>query len=195
MLFVGIIPAFIYSWVSNEKLSTVALSQISQGLSSRTELAAQNIDDIIAKRILSIKTLANSPVFELATESVKVGEGFLSHYLSELTTVDTAFSEFYLLERDQVKNNTYAVVESSQEHSTQNLTRELKLAGISQLSNVADKLISHMVMFISRSRRTWTIHRLSTSSQQPSTDIQSKNHNQLKNYLWSNTNSVNSITN
>ncbi|RWX56471.1 hybrid sensor histidine kinase/response regulator [Photobacterium chitinilyticum] len=153
MLFVGIIPAFIYSWVSNEKLSTVALSQISQGLSSRTELAAQNIDDIIAKRLLSIKTLANSPVFELASESVKTDEGFLSHYLSELTTVDTAFSEFYLLERDQVKNSTYAVVESSQEHSTQNLTRELKLAGVSQLSNVADRLnTSYGDVYISQPR-------------------------------------------
>ena len=126
------------------KLSTVALSQISQGLSSRTELAAQNIDDIITKRILSIKILANSPVFELTSDAVNTGDGFLSHYLSEITSVDTAFSAIYLLENNQNDNgqDRFELIESSSPHTTQALNQELKQAGITRLSEVADMLAS-----------------------------------------------------
>ncbi|MCW8328761.1 ATP-binding protein [Photobacterium sp. SDRW27] len=148
MLFVGIVPAFIYSWVSSEKLSTVALSQISKGLSSHTELAARNIDDIIAQRVLSIKALANSPVFELKSDSLQASEQFISHYLAELTTVDTAFSALFLLEPDQAG---YKIVESSRTHSIQALKRELAQAGITQLSEVVKILnSSHNEIYISQ---------------------------------------------
>ncbi|NBI51755.1 response regulator [Photobacterium alginatilyticum] len=173
MLFVGIIPAFIYSWVSSEKLSTVALSQISQGLSSRTELAAQNIDDIIAKRILSIKILANSPVFELTSDAVNTSDGFLSHYLSDITSVDTAFSAIYLLENNQNDNgqDRFELIESSSSHTTQALNQELKQAGITQLSEVADRLaLQDNEVYISLPQgldKTPFIYFISTVTHQP----------------------------
>ncbi|WP_299018343.1 ATP-binding protein [uncultured Photobacterium sp.] len=138
MLFVGIVPAFIYSWITSDKLSTIALTQISKNLSNRTDLAAQNIDDIITKRLLSIKSLANSPVFALNPDSRQVDHQFVSRYLSEITTIDTAFSAIYLLEK---QNGRYIIAESSQTTSIHTLTDKLNQAGINQLDDITKQLV------------------------------------------------------
>ncbi|MEJ2765253.1 ATP-binding protein [Photobacterium sp. MCCC 1A19761] len=98
MLTVGILPALFYGWASNDKMSSVALSNISQGLSYRNELAAHNIENLIAKRLLWLRTLANSPISEFKNYQTTDGQSLLKHYFTDHTAVDPAFSAIFLLE-------------------------------------------------------------------------------------------------
>ncbi|MGF1699586.1 ATP-binding protein [Photobacterium makurazakiensis] len=127
MLFIGIVPAFFYSWFSSDKLSTVAIGQIAKGLSSRNELAAHNLDDILAQRVLSIQKLASSPVFDLASNNSIITDDFITSYLKELVTVDAGFGEIYLLENQQQQLSLLA---GSAEQSLPELDSALKQAGI-----------------------------------------------------------------
>ncbi|MGR2768858.1 ATP-binding protein [Photobacterium ganghwense] len=99
MLFIGIVPALLYSWVSSEKLKIVATEQISQGLNSRTNLAGHHIDDLLSRRMISIQKLAHSPVFELAPKHMSDPNSFITAYLAEQSRVDPALSELYVLEQ------------------------------------------------------------------------------------------------
>lgn len=143
MLSVGIIPAFLYSWISSDKWSTVALEQISLGIYHRTEIAAQNIDDIFAKRLLSLKTLANSPVFEL-DPSTTLGasandKSFISHYLAELSAVDQAFNTIHLVEK---QGSQFKITESSRTDQPTHLTNELKKFGLNDFADIIGKIDS-----------------------------------------------------
>ncbi|PSW04356.1 hybrid sensor histidine kinase/response regulator [Photobacterium lipolyticum] len=143
MLSVGIIPAFIYSWISSEKWSTVAVEQISQGIHNRTEIAAQNIDDIFANRLISLKTLANSPVFEL-DPSFTLGassndKSFISHYLAELSAVDQAFNAIHLVEK---QGDQFKITESSHSGQPVELANELKKFGLNDFADILGKIDS-----------------------------------------------------
>ncbi|WP_232323387.1 hybrid sensor histidine kinase/response regulator [Photobacterium sp. J15] len=169
MLFIGIVPAFIYSWVTSEKLSTVALTQISKNLSNRTDLAAQNIDDILAKRLVILNTLANSPIFASNAGSERITHQFISRYLEKITTVDTAFSAIYLLESTEGR---YTVAESSHPISITSLVEKLNQAGINQLTTIPGRLSNTPNnVFISQPQQldaapfVYLITRVSTSEQ------------------------------
>ncbi|KHT65245.1 ATPase [Photobacterium gaetbulicola] len=135
MLFIGIVPAFVYNWLSSDKLVTVATEQIAKGLSSRTALAAHNLDDILAQRLLSIRKLASSPVFELPRlthdETLLAGQqNFISNYLKELSLVDPSFSQLDLLEKHQ---RTLTIVASSAEPPPPGLTTTLEHTGLKDI--------------------------------------------------------------
>ncbi|PSW20890.1 ATPase [Photobacterium sanctipauli] len=138
MLFIGIVPAFLYSWLSSDKLSTVAIGQIAKGLSSRTELAAHNLDDILAQRVLSIQKLASSPVFELEADKALVNQNFIGSYLNELTDVDEGFDEIYLIETEQQQTELLA---SSSNQSLEHITSALSDGGITLHSERVHELV------------------------------------------------------
>ena len=135
MLFIGIVPAFIYNWLSSDKLTTVATEQIAKGLGSRTELAAHNLDDILAQRLLSIRKLASSPVFELPilehdqshTHSQRI---FISNYLKELSSVDPSFSQIDLIETHEQQ---LTVVASSAETLPSDISNTLERSGLDNI--------------------------------------------------------------
>ncbi|MDV5169596.1 hybrid sensor histidine kinase/response regulator [Photobacterium rosenbergii] len=136
MLIIGIVPAFIYNWLSSDKLTMVATEQIAKGLGSRTELAAHNLDDILAQRLLSVRKLASSPVFELPI--LKHNEGhapeqqtFISNYLKELSEVDPSFSQIHLIAAHQ---QTLNVVASSAESAPTDIATTLEQAGLKAIN-------------------------------------------------------------
>ncbi|PSU28713.1 hybrid sensor histidine kinase/response regulator [Photobacterium lutimaris] len=136
MLFIGIVPAFIYNWLSSDKLTTVATEQIAKGLSSRTELAAHNLDDILAQRLLSIRKLASSPVFELPLLEHQADHSpgqrtFISNYLNELSKVDPSFSQIDLIEAHQ---QTLTAVATSANTLPTNIEATLEQAGLAGIT-------------------------------------------------------------
>lgn len=141
MLAVGIIPAFLYSWISSEKLSTVALGQIAKGISSRTNIAAKNIDDIIANRLLSLKVLSSSPIFEqdapIASYPASDSQGFISHYLTKLTEVDQAFNAIHLVEK---KGDDFFISRSSRSLETVTLHNELRKFGLINIESAIKQM-------------------------------------------------------
>ncbi|MGF1789315.1 ATP-binding protein [Photobacterium profundum] len=137
MLAVGILPAFLYSWISSEKLSTVALGQIAKGISSRTNIAAKNIDDIIANRLLSLKVLSSSPIFEQNVPIASDSQKFISHYLTKVTEVDQAFNAIHLVEQ---KGDDFFISSSSRSLKAVNLDSELRKFGLINIESA----IKHM---------------------------------------------------
>ncbi|MGR5065750.1 ATP-binding protein [Photobacterium sp. DNB22_13_2] len=136
MLFIGIVPAFIYNWLSSDKLTTVATEQIAKGLSSRTELAAHNLDDILAQRLLSIRKLASSPVFERPIQERKEDHfteqrTFISNYLKELSEVDPSFSQIDLIEAHQ---QSLTAVASSADTLPTGIAATLEQAGLKDIN-------------------------------------------------------------
>ncbi|MGR5143465.1 ATP-binding protein [Photobacterium sp. DNB23_23_1] len=136
MLFIGIVPAFIYNWLSSDKLTTVATEQIAKGLSSRTELAAHNLDDILAQRLLSIRKLASSPVFELPSLGHREAhypehQTFISNYLKELSEVDPSFNQIDLIEASQ---QSLTAVASSADTLPTNIETTLEQAGLADIT-------------------------------------------------------------
>ncbi|MGF1735279.1 ATP-binding protein [Photobacterium satsumensis] len=144
MLFIGIVPAFIYNWLSSDKLTTVATEQIAKGLSSRTELAAHNLDDILAQRLLSIRKLASSPVFELPILEHKESHSpeqrtFISNYLKELSDVDPSFNQIDLIEARQ---QTLTTVASSADTLPTGIEATLEQAGLEGITQQLAELSS-----------------------------------------------------
>ncbi|MGF1724355.1 ATP-binding protein [Photobacterium nomapromontoriensis] len=139
MLFIGIVPTVAYNWLSSDKLTTVATEQIINGLNTRTELAAHNLDDILTQRFLSIQKLANSPVFLLAPEQT-LGQGtFIQDYLNELTKVDSGFSRIDLIE---LRQQHITLVAGSELSPKNTLTHYLDQTGIADLTDALYLLTS-----------------------------------------------------
>ncbi|MBY5945186.1 hybrid sensor histidine kinase/response regulator [Photobacterium rosenbergii] len=144
MLIIGIVPAFIYNWLSSDKLTTVATEQIAKGLGSRTELAAHNLDDILDQRVLSVRKLASSPVFELPIQAHNEGDNtqqhtFISNYLKELSEVDPSFSQIDLIEAHQ---QGITVVASSTNAEPSDIAARLEQAGLENIHQQLAELTS-----------------------------------------------------
>ncbi|UTV30593.1 hybrid sensor histidine kinase/response regulator [Photobacterium atrarenae] len=138
MLTVGILPALLYGWASNHKMSSVALTNISQGLSYRNELAAHNIDNLISKRLLWLSTLAHSPITEFKKYQTADNESLLKHYFVDHTTVDPAFSAIFLLEPGP--QGDYQIAESCHDNITPNVLEDLRQSGGPSMEQIQAQL-------------------------------------------------------
>ncbi|OAN13351.1 ATPase [Photobacterium jeanii] len=142
MLCVGILPAFMYSWTSSEKLSSVALEQIADGMLSRSKIAAQNLDDIFQHNIDYLSDLAYAPA--LASQGLNQQNSdtalLASDYLAHLSQSHHAFNAIHLIERsNQYGIANYNIVASSQP-GTVNLEKEVAKFSLDQFAQLEQKL-------------------------------------------------------
>ncbi|WP_052730079.1 ATP-binding protein [Photobacterium halotolerans] len=70
MLAVGILPAYIYGWISSEKLNDVALDRIADGINARNNIVAQSLDQTHRLRLKNLDLLSHSPVFSRPPEEI-----------------------------------------------------------------------------------------------------------------------------
>lgn len=70
MLAVGILPAYIYGWISSEKLNDVALDRIADGINARSNIVAQSLDQTHTLRLKNLDLLSHSPIFSRPPEEI-----------------------------------------------------------------------------------------------------------------------------
>ncbi|WP_202603319.1 ATP-binding protein [Photobacterium halotolerans] len=70
MLAVGILPAYIYGWISSEKLNEVALDKIADGINTRNHIVAQSLDQTYTLRLKNLNLLTLSPIFSRPPEQI-----------------------------------------------------------------------------------------------------------------------------
>ncbi|MEI8593744.1 ATP-binding protein [Photobacterium sp. Hal280] len=130
MLAVGILPAYIYGWISSEKLNEVALDRIADGINARNNIVAQSLDQTHTLRLKNLDLLSHSPVFSRPPEEIgqffhnfgqtdssfaamhQVREKDDGYYLNAtssqgLTIHDIDAPDLETIEKTLVKNNTY----------------------------------------------------------------------------------------
>ncbi|KLV03682.1 hypothetical protein ABT56_17850 [Photobacterium aquae] len=156
MLFIGIAPALLFTWLSSNKLTDVATAQIAKGLTARAELAAHNLDDILTQRFLSIEKLAKSPVFELAPTLHADGSELITRYLRELVAVDPGFAQIDLLKLDTTNsvNPVFQIVASSNDdtafpEASRQLPSLLAQAGFTQIRQQLSMLTDQQKLVLS----------------------------------------------
>lgn len=124
MLCVGILPAFMYSWTSSEKLSSVALEQIATGMISRTTIAAQNLDDLIQHHITELSDIAQSPLLT-SSPLISASPAIINTYLQQLTAGESVYNAIHLIEKSTLYSTpSYQVIDSSHQ-GVVNLSQEV----------------------------------------------------------------------
>ncbi|MDO6708877.1 ATP-binding protein [Photobacterium sp. 1_MG-2023] len=88
MLSVGILPAYIYSWISGEKLNEVALDRIANGINARNTISAQSLDQIYDLRLKNLNLLSHSPIFTRPPEQI-------SQFFRNFGVTDSSFSAMH----------------------------------------------------------------------------------------------------
>ncbi|WP_249199373.1 hypothetical protein [Photobacterium sp. GJ3] len=92
MLSVGILPAYIYGWISGEKLNDVALDRIANGINARNNISAQSLDQTYALRLKNLDLLSHSPIFSRPPEQI-------SQFFRNFGITDTSFSAMHQIRK------------------------------------------------------------------------------------------------
>ncbi|WP_281221902.1 hybrid sensor histidine kinase/response regulator [Photobacterium sanguinicancri] len=141
MLCVGILPAFMYSWTSSEKLSSVALEQIATGMISRTNIAAQNLDDLIQHHVNELNDLAQSPILT-SSPLVSASPAIISKYLQQLTANEPVYNAIHLIEKSTIYSTpTYQVIDSSHQGAV-NLSQEVAKFSIDNFNQLEQQYLN-----------------------------------------------------
>ncbi|MCG2838038.1 ATP-binding protein [Photobacterium sp. WH77] len=88
MLAVGILPAYIYGWISSEKLNEVALDRIAAGINARNNIVAQSLDQTHNLRLKNLDLLSHSPIFSRPPEQI-------SQFFHNFGQTDPSFSAMH----------------------------------------------------------------------------------------------------
>ncbi|MGF1692653.1 ATP-binding protein [Photobacterium kagoshimensis] len=141
MLCVGILPAFMYSWISNEKLTSVALDQIASGMISRTNIAAQNLDDLIQRHVKELSDLAQSPILT-SSPLISASPAIISKYLQQLTAGESVYNAIHLIEKSTFyATPTYQVIDSSHQGAV-NLSQEVAKFSIDNFNQLEQQYLN-----------------------------------------------------
>ncbi|GAB6261174.1 hypothetical protein PSSHI_14170 [Photobacterium sp. R1] len=135
MLAVGIIPSYIYGWISSEKLNEVALDRIANGINARNTIAAQSLDQTYTLRLKNLYLLSQSPMFSRPSSQI-------SQFFYNFSQTDTSFAAMHQIRQ---QNGQYYLAASSKEMASIDTIDVPDLAAIDTalIQNQSEKYISH----------------------------------------------------
>ncbi|WP_235199654.1 hybrid sensor histidine kinase/response regulator [Photobacterium galatheae] len=108
MLAVGIIPSYIYGWISSEKLNEIALDRIANGINARNIIAAQSLDQTYTLRLKNLYLLSQSPMFSRPATQI-------SQFFYNFGQIDTSFAAMHQVRQQDGK---FYLAASSKEMAT-----------------------------------------------------------------------------